>query len=64
MDWKALGLSLQLGLVTVALLLPLAFLLARWLAFARFRGRGFVEADTPEKAAELLAWLRGFVTAG
>jgi molybdate transport system permease protein len=44
MDWTALGLSLQLGLVTVALLLPIAFLLARWLAFGRFRGRGFVEA--------------------
>jgi len=44
MDWTALALSLQLGLVTVALLLPLAFLLARWLAFNRFRGRGLVEA--------------------
>jgi molybdate transport system permease protein len=44
MDWTALGLSLRLGLVTVALLVPLSFLLARWLAFARFRGRGFVEA--------------------
>jgi molybdate transport system permease protein len=44
MDWTALGLSLRLGLVTVALLLPLSFLLARWLAFGRFRGRGVVEA--------------------
>jgi molybdate transport system permease protein len=44
MDWTALGLSLQLGLVTVALLLPLSFLLARWLAFSRSPGRGFVEA--------------------
>jgi len=44
MDWTALALSLQLGLVTVVLLLPLAFLLARWLAFNRFRGRGLVEA--------------------
>jgi molybdate transport system permease protein len=44
MDWTALALSLQLGLVTVALLVPLAFLLARWLAFNRFRGRGLVEA--------------------
>jgi molybdate transport system permease protein len=43
-DWTALALSLRLGLVTVALLLPVAFLLARWLAFGRFRGRGFVEA--------------------
>jgi len=44
MDWTALGLSLRLGLVTVVLLLPLSFLLARWLAFGRFRGRGLVEA--------------------
>jgi len=44
MDWTALGLSLRLGLVTVAILLPVAFLLARWLAFGRFKGRGFVEA--------------------
>ena len=38
-------------------------------ALLRFSGtepalRLFVEADTPEKAEELLAWLRGFVTAG
>ena len=44
MDWTAIGLSLRLGAVTVVLLLPLAFLLARWLAFGRARGRGFVEA--------------------
>jgi molybdate transport system permease protein len=44
MDWSALALSLELGLVTVALLVPLAFLLARGLAYGRFRGRGFVEA--------------------
>jgi molybdate transport system permease protein len=44
MDWTALGLSLQLALATVAILLPLAFLLARWLAYGRFKGRGFVEA--------------------
>jgi molybdate transport system permease protein len=44
MDWTALGLSLRLGVVTVALLLPVAFVVARWLAFGRFRGRGFVEA--------------------
>jgi molybdate transport system permease protein len=44
MDWTALALSLRLGAVTVALLLPVAFLLARWLAYGRFRGRGFVEA--------------------
>ena len=44
MDWTALGLSLRLGLVTVLLLLPAAFLLARALAYGRWRGRGFVEA--------------------
>ena len=38
-------------------------------ALLRFSGtepalRLFVEADTPEKAEELLGWLRGFVTAG
>jgi phosphomannomutase/molybdopterin-guanine dinucleotide biosynthesis protein A len=38
-------------------------------ALLRFSGtepalRLFVEADTPAKAEELLAWLRGFVTAG
>ena len=37
-------------------------------ALLRFSGtepvlRMFVEADTPEKAQELLDWLRGFVTA-
>jgi molybdate transport system permease protein len=44
MDWTALGLSLRLALATVAILLPLAFLLARWLAYGRFKGRGFIEA--------------------
>ena len=43
-DWTALGLSVRLGLCTLAILLPFAFVLARWLAFGRFRGRGFVEA--------------------
>jgi len=44
MDWTALALSVRLGLLTVVLLVPLAFLLARTLAYGRFRGRGFVEA--------------------
>ena len=47
MDWTALGLSLRLALATVVILLPLAFLLARWLAFGRFRGRGAVLRETP-----------------
>ncbi|WP_284295008.1 hypothetical protein [Luteimicrobium album] len=38
-------------------------------ALLRFSGtepvlRMFVEADSPEKAEELLDWLKGFVTAG
>lgn len=44
MDWTALGLSLQLGVVTVLLLIPIGFLIARALAFGRWRGRGAVEA--------------------
>jgi molybdate transport system permease protein len=44
MDWQALVLALQLGLATVAILLPLALLLGRWLAYARFRGKALVEA--------------------
>ena len=44
MDWQALAVSLQLGAVTIALLLPLAIVLARVLAFGRFRGRRLIEA--------------------
>jgi molybdate transport system permease protein len=44
LDWTALGLSLRLGVVTLVLLLPVAFLLARALAYGRWRGRGTVEA--------------------
>jgi molybdate transport system permease protein len=44
MDWTAFALSVRLGIVTVIILLPLAFLLARMLAYREFRGRGFVEA--------------------
>ncbi len=44
MDWTAFALSVRLGIVTVIILLPLAFLLARILAYREFRGRGFVEA--------------------
>jgi molybdate transport system permease protein len=44
MDWNALTLSFELGLATVLLLLPAAFLLARALAFRRFRGSAVVEA--------------------
>ena len=43
-DTTALGLSLALGLATVAVLLPLATWLGRWLAFTRWRGRALLEA--------------------
>ncbi|MFN3473306.1 MAG: molybdate ABC transporter permease subunit [Blastomonas sp.] len=44
MDWQALNLSLALGGLTVAILLPIALVMGRWLAFARFRGRPVIEA--------------------
>jgi molybdate transport system permease protein len=43
-DFTALALSLRLGAATVLILLPLGILLGRFLAFRRFRGKGFVEA--------------------
>jgi molybdate transport system permease protein len=44
MDWQALALSLKLSMATMLLLLPVALLVARFLAFRRFRGRAIVEA--------------------
>jgi len=44
MDWQALRLSLALGGVTVLILLPVAVILGRWLAYTRFRGKPLVEA--------------------
>lgn len=44
MDWQALKLSLLLGALTVAILLPLAIIAGRWLATTRMRGRAFIEA--------------------
>ncbi|MFN7400252.1 MAG: molybdate ABC transporter permease subunit [Sandaracinobacter sp.] len=44
MDWQALILSLKLGALTVALLLPPAVLLGRWLATTRWPGKPLVEA--------------------
>jgi molybdate transport system permease protein len=44
MDWAALSLSLQLALATTLILLPLAVLLARPLAWRAFRGKSLVEA--------------------
>lgn len=43
MDWQALWLSLSLAGWTVALLLPVAVIMGRWLAFRQFRGKGLVE---------------------
>lgn len=44
MDWSALTLSLKLAAWTVVLLLPMAVVLARVLAWRRFAGKGLVEA--------------------
>jgi molybdate transport system permease protein len=44
MDWTALHLSLLLGGVTVAVLLPVALVAGRWLATTRIRGRSLIEA--------------------
>jgi molybdate transport system permease protein len=44
MDWQALILSLQLAAITLVILLPMGLLLARWLAFAQFKGKALVEA--------------------
>ena len=44
MDWTALALSLKLAAATTLLLVPLAVLLARPLAWSRFPGKTLVEA--------------------
>jgi molybdate transport system permease protein len=44
MDWAAFALSMQLGVATLAILLPLSLALGRTLAVHRFAGRGVVEA--------------------
>lgn len=44
MDWTALFLSLRLAAWTVIILLPVSILAGRWLAYARFRTKGLVEA--------------------
>ena len=44
MDWEAFSLSLQLGALTVLLLVPLAILAGRALAVSRFRGKPAIEA--------------------
>lgn len=44
MDWGAFNLSLQLGLYTVLLLLPIAVLTARWLVTLSARRKALIEA--------------------
>ncbi len=44
MDWTALWLSLRLGFWTVIVLLPVAIIAGRFLAYQQFRGKGVVEA--------------------
>jgi len=44
MDWSALGVSIRLGIGTVALLIPFSLWLGHLLAYGRFRGRLLVEA--------------------
>jgi len=44
LDWEAFKLSLLLAACTAGLLMPLGLILARWLAFHRFPGRGVIEA--------------------
>jgi molybdate transport system permease protein len=44
MDWTAFALSLKLAFWTCAVLLPLALLLARWLAWTELRGKVAIEA--------------------
>jgi molybdate transport system permease protein len=44
LNWTALRLSIELALWTCIILVPVALLVGRWLAYTRFRGRGFIEA--------------------
>lgn len=44
MDWTAFQLSLELAAWTTAILMPVGVLVGRWLAYASFPGRGFLEA--------------------
>ena len=44
MDWTAFALTLKLAFWTCVLILPIAIVLARWLAWRRFTGKSLVEA--------------------
>jgi molybdate transport system permease protein len=43
-DWSAFSLSLKLGTLTLAVLLPVSLVIGRTLAIRTFRGKGVVEA--------------------
>jgi molybdate transport system permease protein len=43
-DWQALGLSVELAAVTLAVLLPPGLWLGRWLATTSFAGKAWIEA--------------------
>lgn len=44
MDWQSLWLSVKLAAISVLVLLPLAILLSRLLAYREFHGKSWVEA--------------------
>ena len=44
MDWQPLWLTFRLAIITSTILFVIALPLAYWLAFAKFKGRGLVEA--------------------
>lgn len=44
MDWQSLWLSVKLAAISVLVLLPLAILLSRLLAYREFRGKSWIEA--------------------
>jgi len=44
MDWQALWLSVKLSCFTVILLIPLAIIVGRWLAYRQFKGKSWLEA--------------------
>lgn len=43
MDWASIVLSIELAVITLLILLPLALAVARWLAFTRIKGRPWIE---------------------
>ncbi|RPH61868.1 MAG: molybdate ABC transporter permease subunit [Burkholderiales bacterium] len=43
MDWPAIALSVELALATLAVLVPAALFVARWLAQTRIRGKAWIE---------------------